>query len=156
MSLASLICGRLLRIFQSILGLMKRALCFMRKRDNIGELPFTVVVRQTAPEDPYPTAVAPAGWDDHWEEKQVVEEKIDEWRRKKAEANQSLSQKNDDIDFFNDMQPNIKKAKKVVLKPKVPQHARENRNLFGFTEDSSVDGVRRSHIFYIAFRTIVK
>uniref|UniRef100_A0A7I4Z1R5 Receptor-binding cancer antigen expressed on SiSo cells n=1 Tax=Haemonchus contortus TaxID=6289 RepID=A0A7I4Z1R5_HAECO len=140
MSLVSLLCGRLLRVLQSILGVVKRALCFMRKRDNIGELPFTVVVRQSAPEDPYPTAVAPGGWDDHWEEKQAVEEKIDEWRRKKAEVNQSQTQKNDDIDFFNDMQPDIKKAKKVVLKPRINQHARENRNLFGFSEDAPVNG----------------
>ncbi|KAK6055872.1 hypothetical protein COOONC_06624 [Cooperia oncophora] len=88
----------------------------MRKRDNIGELPFTVVVRQTAPEDPYPTAVAHGGWDDHWEEKQVVEEKIDEWRRKKAEANHSQSQKNEDIDFFNDMQPTLRKRKRLSVR----------------------------------------
>lgn len=109
----------------------------MRKRENIGELPFTVVVRQNAPEDPYPSAVAAAGWDERWEEKQAVEEKIDEWRRKKAEANPTG--KNEDIDFFNDMQPEIKKAKKVVLKSKTQQAPRGNRNLFGFTEDSSVD-----------------
>ncbi|VDO94423.1 unnamed protein product [Heligmosomoides polygyrus] len=170
MSLAALICGRVIRIFQSVLGLLKRALCFMRKRENIGELPFTVVVRQNAPEDPYPSAVAAAGWDERWEEKQAVEEKIDEWRRKKAviliQAEANPTGKNEDIDFFNDMQPEIKKAKKVrrlavmrvpfldfepvgillvslkvVLKSKTQQAPRGNRNLFGFTEDSSVDVV---------------
>lgn len=81
-----------------------------------------------------------------------------------AEANPTG--KNEDIDFFNDMQPEIKKAKKVrrlavmrvpfldfepvgillvslkvVLKSKTQQAPRGNRNLFGFTEDSSVDVV---------------
>ncbi|EYB91157.1 hypothetical protein Y032_0209g2088 [Ancylostoma ceylanicum] len=140
MSFATLLCGRVIRLFQSILGLLKRAMCFMRKRENIGELPFTVVVRQSAPEDPYPSAVTSSDWDGRWDEKQAVEDKIEEWRRKKTESNQSP--KDDDIDFFNDMQPDIKKPKKLVLKPKVSsQKSQENRNLFGYTDDSNVDVV---------------
>ncbi|VDK59301.1 unnamed protein product [Cylicostephanus goldi] len=141
MSLASLLCGRVIRLFHSILGLFKRAMCFMRKRENIGELPFTVVVRHSAPEDPYPSAVTSTGWDEHWDEKQAVEDKIEEWRRKKTETNQS-SPTGEDIDFFNDMQPEIKKPKKVVLRPKMPgRNSQENRNLFGYTDDSHVDVV---------------
>ncbi|EYB91160.1 hypothetical protein Y032_0209g2088 [Ancylostoma ceylanicum] len=120
-------------------------MCFMRKRENIGELPFTVVVRQSAPEDPYPSAVTSSDWDGRWDEKQAVEDKIEEWRRKKTESNQSP--KDDDIDFFNDMQPDIKKPKKLVLKPKVSsQKSQENRNLFGYTDDSNVDVVVRHGI----------
>ncbi|ETN84973.1 hypothetical protein NECAME_01535 [Necator americanus] len=138
MSLASLLCGRVIRLFQSILGLLKRVMCFMRKRENIGELPFTVVVRQSAPDDPYPSAVTSSDWDDRWGEKQAVEDKIEEWRRKKTESNQNT--KSDDIDFFNDMQPDIKKAKKIMLKPKVSsQKSEENRNLFGYMGDSNVE-----------------
>ncbi|KHJ99511.1 hypothetical protein OESDEN_00492 [Oesophagostomum dentatum] len=142
MSLASLLCGRLVRLLHSILGLFKRALCFMRKRENIGELPFTVVVNQSTPDDPYPSAVTSSGWDEHWCEKQDVEDKIEEWRRKKILKNETSNPHSEDVDFFNDMQPDIKKAKKIVLKPKSSQRTRENRNLFGYTDDSNVDVVR--------------
>ncbi|VDM58654.1 unnamed protein product [Angiostrongylus costaricensis] len=129
--------SRMIRLFQSVLGLAKRSLCCSRKRDNIGELPFTVVVRQTAPEDPYPSGSVSTGWDSRWSEKQAVQERIDEWRRKKMEANHSSIR---DIDFFDDMQPNIEKAKKVVLKSTMSQGSSDgSRNLFGFSDDTRVD-----------------
>ncbi|KAJ1373686.1 hypothetical protein KIN20_036156 [Parelaphostrongylus tenuis] len=138
MNFVLMLCSRIVRLFQSLLGLIKRSLCCSRKRDNIGELPFTVVMRQAAPDDPYPSgSSASPAWDNRWSEKQSVQERIDEWRRKKMEANHSSI---NNTDFFDDMKPNIEKAKKVVLKSKSSRETSSgNRDLFGFTDDTRID-----------------
>ncbi|CAI4230258.1 unnamed protein product [Auanema sp. JU1783] len=142
MTFLRLILVRIGHLFKSIAALCSRILCFFsRRRDHIGELPYTVVVAKNNPSDiSIPERVSTdsvGGWDNQWDTKQNVENKIEQWRSTKIAPPQV--QETQEPDFFNDMQPDFKKAKKVILRPKMSsQDSVEKKNLFNYTDDVAV------------------
>uniref|UniRef100_A0A1I7XF11 Ovule protein n=1 Tax=Heterorhabditis bacteriophora TaxID=37862 RepID=A0A1I7XF11_HETBA len=107
-----LICGHILRLIQSVLGVIRRVLCFMRKRSNIGELPYTVNIasRHSSTSQSYQEVPTSMIWDNNWDEKVTIEGKIEEWRKKQV----------------------------VIKRNLCPQSSTEKRNLFEFNADSKV------------------
>ncbi|CAJ0933578.1 unnamed protein product, partial [Mesorhabditis belari] len=136
MSMVGLLCGRIFRFLQSFLGIFKRALCFLRKRDNnIGELPFTVAVQRSPSEDSLQYSQKPVdSWDSSWEQKAEVDGKIEQYRLEQEKQRTKSVEASDEPNFFDDMAPDIKKAKKVLLKTK-RSGVHQSRNLFDFNND---------------------
>ncbi|GMR33152.1 hypothetical protein PMAYCL1PPCAC_03347, partial [Pristionchus mayeri] len=153
-----LICGRIGRMFASLFALLQRAMCFGKKRDNIGELPFHVKSAASArrSEDRVPlmgatddfavhpvaataAAYAPAAdsWGEpNWDQQVIVESKIEEFRRKKK-GEKTPPPPEEQIDFFSDMAPKLTKPK--VLRP-VAVRPTQQRNLFEFSEAAVLPG----------------
>ncbi|GMT02857.1 hypothetical protein PENTCL1PPCAC_25031, partial [Pristionchus entomophagus] len=147
-----LICGRIGRLLASLFALLQRAVCFGKKRDNIGELPFHVKSAAAArrSDDRVPlmsqsdddattfaahpmaaaaAAYAPVGdsWGEpNWDQQVIVESKIEEFRRKKGEKTPPPPETQ--IDFFSDMAPKLTKPN--VLRPVAVRPQKPQRNLF--------------------------
>ncbi|CAJ0584024.1 unnamed protein product, partial [Mesorhabditis spiculigera] len=145
MSMITLICGRIIRFLHSILGFLKRVVCFWRKRDNnIGELPFTVNVNrgpsEVRSEVPILPPVVADQWDSGWEQRDLVDQKIEAYRLEQEKIRTKSVDADEGPNFFDDMAPDIKKARKVVLKPK-NSGSQQSRNLFAFNSDEAVPQV---------------
>uniref|UniRef100_A0A2A6BGP7 PNPLA domain-containing protein n=1 Tax=Pristionchus pacificus TaxID=54126 RepID=A0A2A6BGP7_PRIPA len=159
-----LICGRIGRMLASLFALLQRAICFGKKRDNIGELPFHVKSAAAArlSEDRVPlmgsddeptfaahpmaaaaAAYAPAGdsWSEpNWDQQVIVESKIEEFRRKKA-GEKTPPPPEEQIDFFSDMAPKLTKPK--VLRPVAVRPQPQQRNVFEYSETAVLPGEAR-------------
>uniref|UniRef100_A0A915PCM1 PNPLA domain-containing protein n=1 Tax=Setaria digitata TaxID=48799 RepID=A0A915PCM1_9BILA len=97
---------RVLYIFRLVLVVLGRLCCCFKRRKNIGELPYTVA--HQSPQTFLKSVANEEQWKG-WSETPFVssvEDKIIEYRRKKAEPEVVTEEKNE-TDFFNDMQPKV-------------------------------------------------
>ncbi|VDK45571.1 unnamed protein product [Anisakis simplex] len=118
MWLNTLVVRKLIQVVRFVTFCLKRILCCSKRRKDSESLPFTV--NKHEPSRDYDSSQSQNQWNS-WSNKpfvNVVEEKIDEYRRKQAELLALASQQEnacDEPDFFSDMQPNVKRAKKVFI-----------------------------------------
>jgi hypothetical protein len=135
-------------IFKKLIGLFWR-----RKESNIGELPLhftpTAVISQGHHEQHYQSYGGNAvnypsqqpqqnSWNSWNDTTFGVESKIEEYRKKQAEAlqRQKSKEKNtNEMDFFEDLRPEIKATKRVQMEPKERTTPIPRKNLFEFKEN---------------------
>uniref|UniRef100_A0A0R3RYS2 Receptor-binding cancer antigen expressed on SiSo cells n=1 Tax=Elaeophora elaphi TaxID=1147741 RepID=A0A0R3RYS2_9BILA len=123
---------RALFIFRLIVAILSRLCCCVKRRKNIGELPFTVAHQN--PQTYWKSVSNDEKWKG-WSDTPFVtsvEEKIVEYRRKKAESEVVSEEK--EMDFFNDMQPKVMQTRRAYI-DNYQNTPIQNSNLFAVKTD---------------------
>uniref|UniRef100_A0A7E4UR11 Conserved domain protein n=1 Tax=Panagrellus redivivus TaxID=6233 RepID=A0A7E4UR11_PANRE len=143
MSAITVILKKLLSGVLYVVNFVKRVfrLFYRPKESNIGELPRfvepdSIVVNQN---DSYnynqiPPPQTQTSWNSWNDAAFGVESKIEEYRRKQAEAQNKANKGPAEPDYFSDLRPEIKAAKRIELPSSSPAQPRQN--LFEFNEDA--------------------
>ncbi|CAG9535686.1 unnamed protein product [Cercopithifilaria johnstoni] len=127
---------RALFIFRLIAAILNRICCCVKRRKNIGELPYTVA--HQSPQTHWRSVSNEEKWEE-WSGTPFVtsiEEKIIEYRRKKAES-EVVAEDRDKADFFNDMQPKVVQTRRAYI-DNYCNAPIQNSNLFAVKTDEVV------------------
>ncbi|KAL3990622.1 hypothetical protein ACH3XW_32540 [Acanthocheilonema viteae] len=131
---------RALFVFRLITTIFSRLCCCFKRRKNIGELPYTVA--HQSPQTYWKSVSNEEKWEG-WSNTPFVnsvEEKIIEYRRKKAES-EVVAEQRDEADFFNDMQPKVVQTRRAFI-DNYCNTPIQNSNLFAV----KIDEVLPSHL----------
>ncbi|KHN80533.1 Receptor-binding cancer antigen [Toxocara canis] len=137
MSMGTLVMRKIFSLVRIILSCLKRVLCCLKRRRGSETLPF--IASRDHPSARYQLDPAESAnqWDS-WSNKpftNVVEEKIDEYRRKKMEMMSQQENPPEEPDFFTDMQPNVKRTRKAFVGSTSGSMDAKKENLFAFKDD---------------------
>ncbi|VDN91224.1 unnamed protein product [Brugia pahangi] len=124
---------RALFIFRLIIAILGRLCCCIKRRKNIGELPYTVAHQN--PQIYWGSDTNKEKWED-WSDTPFVtsvEEKIIEYRRKKAES-EIVVEETAETDFFNDMQPKVVQTPRAYIS-NYDNTPAQSSNLFAMKTD---------------------
>uniref|UniRef100_A0A914WSF0 Uncharacterized protein n=1 Tax=Plectus sambesii TaxID=2011161 RepID=A0A914WSF0_9BILA len=134
-------------LLHSLVVCFKRVLCFLRPRRRTNDsLPFTVSSQDAVYSlDGLRGEVPSAQRWDEWSEKPFsdpVEDKINEYRKKvtleREQMTRRLTQGDEEElepDYFNEMAPEVKKTKKLLLKQK---QQTQRRDLFAVSNEPDI------------------
>ncbi|KAM3727645.1 putative receptor-binding cancer antigen [Dirofilaria immitis] len=103
---------RALFVFRLVVAIFGKLCCCFRRRKNIAELPYTIHQTQTY----FKSASNEEKWEG-WNDTPFitsVEEKIIEYRRKKAES-EVVAKEEIEVDYFSDMQPKVMQTLKAYI-----------------------------------------
>ncbi|EFO21136.1 hypothetical protein LOAG_07351 [Loa loa] len=124
---------RALFFFRLIIAILGRLCSCFKRRKNIGELPYTVANRN--PQAYWKSALSEEQWKG-WSDTPFVtsvEEKIIEYRRKKA-GPEVATEGEIEADFFNDMQPKVVQTPRAYI-GNYHNISAQSSNLFGVETD---------------------
>ncbi|CAD6188809.1 unnamed protein product [Caenorhabditis auriculariae] len=143
MSLGRAIYARVLRLVHTVVGLFRRVLRCDRNNGpkmDFDDDNFDVVVQDSRVPNTEERAslienAHHDSWDDNeWDKREEIQDKIEQWRSTQVKKEAPKVEE----DLFSTLEPTITHARKVVVKPRVPQHNAPKRNLFEFNEASMV------------------
>uniref|UniRef100_A0A9J2PTG8 Receptor-binding cancer antigen expressed on SiSo cells n=1 Tax=Ascaris lumbricoides TaxID=6252 RepID=A0A9J2PTG8_ASCLU len=137
MSAGSFVMRKFLSILRFVVSCLKRVLCCLRGHKGVDSLPFTVHDNGIDSRRHFNTSELENQWN-NWNKDpftNVIEEKIDEYRRKKIEMLTQQETTQREPDFFTDMQPNVKRTRKAFVGSSSGDVDTKKENLFAFKDE---------------------
>uniref|UniRef100_A0A0N5AVA6 Receptor-binding cancer antigen expressed on SiSo cells n=1 Tax=Syphacia muris TaxID=451379 RepID=A0A0N5AVA6_9BILA len=126
-----------------VLTVVKRPLhCWRRRKKSEDFSPISVVVKKASDDAVLPQWDGDSNQWNSWQEKpftNVVEEKIEEYRKKMTEKLQEQPEVVTEPNYFNDMEPEVKHTRKAYIGKSRNGNSQKNlrTNLFTFTDNES-------------------